>query len=78
MAIFVFYDSFFLLFKKSALLVAFLNIQIPQDLGNLINGVYKMLQSNVKDYYESLYRPSLKLINLYLAQSILTFSYIYW
>lgn len=58
--------------------MAVLNIQIPQDLGNLINGVYAMLQSNAKDYYESLYKPSLKLINLYLAQSVLTFSYIYW
>ena len=36
-----------------------------------------MLQSNLKDYYESIYKPSLKLINLYLAQSIFTFSYIY-
>ncbi len=36
-----------------------------------------MLQSNVKDYYESIYKPSLKLINLYLAQSLFTFSYIY-
>jgi ATP-binding cassette, subfamily B (MDR/TAP), member 8 len=59
------------------LLVAVLNIQIPQDLGHLVNGVYKMLQSNVKDYYESIYKPSLKLINLYLAQSLFTFSYIY-
>jgi ATP-binding cassette, subfamily B (MDR/TAP), member 8 len=59
------------------LLVAVLNIQLPQDLGHLVNGVYKMLQSNVKDYYESIYKPSLKLINLYLAQSLFTFSYIY-
>ena len=55
-----------------------LNIQIPQYLGNLINGVYNLLQSNVKDYYGTLYKQSLKLINLYLAQSILPFSYIYW
>jgi ATP-binding cassette subfamily B (MDR/TAP) protein 8 len=58
-------------------LVAILNIQIPQDLGNLINGVYKMLQSNVNDYYETIYKPSFNLIKLYLAQSFFTFSYIY-
>ena len=58
--------------------MALLNIQIPQDLGSLINGVYSMLQSNVKDYYEAIYKPSLNLIKLYVAQSVLTFSYIYW
>ncbi len=57
--------------------VAFLNIQIPQDLGNLINGVYEMLKSEAKNSYETIYKPSLNLIQLYLAQSFFTFSYIY-
>lgn len=57
-------------------MVAMLNIQIPQDLGNLINSVYDMLKSNVTNY-ESLYKPAFNLIKLYIAQSIFTFSYIY-
>ena len=36
------------------------------------------MQSNLKDYYESIYKPSLKLINLYVSQSFFTFSYIYF
>nr|QUF59443.1 ATP-binding cassette transporter Abcb8 [Brachionus angularis] len=80
------YEFFKLLYKEkfyflgavaSALIVAVLNIQIPSDLGNLINGVYQLIQSNVNDYYESIYKPSLSLIKLYLAQSLFTFSYIY-
>ena len=54
-----------------------LNISIPQDLGKLINGVYEMLKSDVKDYTQSIYKPSLDLIKLYFAQSAFTFSYIY-
>ena len=57
--------------------VAALNIQIPQDLGNLINGVYEMLKSDVKDYSTSIYSSSMNLIKLYFAQSFFTFSYIY-
>ncbi|CAF0785116.1 unnamed protein product [Brachionus calyciflorus] len=68
---------YFLAAVASALAVAMLNIQIPQDLGNLINGVYELLKSNVTDYYDSIYKPSLNLIKLYLAQSVFTFSYIY-
>nr|APD26531.1 ATP-binding cassette transporter subfamily B member 8 protein [Brachionus koreanus] len=60
----------------SAFLVAVLNIQIPQDLGNLINSVYDMLKSNETNY-ESLYKPAFNLIKLYIAQSVFTFSYIY-
>lgn len=59
------------------MVVAVLNIQIPQDLGNLINGVYEMLKSNAVDSYETLYKPAFNLIKLYLAQSVFTFSYIY-
>jgi len=59
---------------KSAFIVAILNIQIPTDLGQLINGVYKMLQSNANDMYETIYKPSLNLIKLYLSQSFFTFS----
>lgn len=58
--------------------MAVLNIQIPQDLGNLINAVYKMLKSNVIEFSDSLYTPALNLIKLYLAQSAFTFSYIYF
>lgn len=54
-----------------------LNIQIPQDLGALINGVYELLKSNATNYFDTLYKPSLNLIKLYLAQSLFTFSYIY-
>jgi ATP-binding cassette subfamily B (MDR/TAP) protein 8 len=35
-----------------------------------------MIQSNVKDQFETIYKPSLNLINLYLLQSFFTFSYI--
>lgn len=72
-------EKFYLLAAvASAIVVAVLNIQIPQDLGTLINGVYKMLQSNVTDFSEALYQPALNLIKLYLAQSAFTFSYIYF
>jgi ABC-type multidrug transport system fused ATPase/permease subunit len=59
-------------------LVAVLNIQIPTDLGNLVNGVYSMLKNNTTDFYQALYKPSLELIKLYVAQSLFTFSYIYF
>nr|QNH67936.1 ATP-binding cassette transporter subfamily B member 8 [Brachionus plicatilis] len=67
---------YFLAAVASAFMVAMLNIQIPQDLGNLINSVYEMLKSNVANY-ESLYKPALSLIKLYIVQSLFTFSYIY-
>ena len=57
-----------------------MNIQIPQDLGTLINGVYGMLQqqTNVaaRDLYSNIYAPSINLLKLYVAQSFFTFSYI--
>jgi ATP-binding cassette subfamily B (MDR/TAP) protein 8 len=69
-------EVFFLL--KSAVIVAVLNIQIPQDLGSLINGVYAMLKANVIEFSDSVYIPAFNLIKLYLAQSAFTFSYIYF
>lgn len=36
-----------------------------------------MIQSNVKDYYQSIYSPAINLVKLYLLQSFFTFSYIY-
>lgn len=69
---------YFLAAVASAIVVAILNIQIPQDLGELINGVYKILQSNVTDFSEIVYKPAFNLIKLYLAQSSFTFSYIYF
>ena len=63
---------------KSAIVVAILNIQIPQDLGNMINSVYKMLKSDLAKYdFSEMYKPTLNLIKLYLLQSTFTFSYIY-
>jgi ABC-type multidrug transport system fused ATPase/permease subunit len=58
--------------------VAILNIQIPQDLGNMINSVYNMLKSDSAEYdFSSMYKPALDLIKLYILQSTFTFSYIY-
>lgn len=57
--------------------MAVLNIRIPQELGDMINGVYQILQSNVSNFNETVYKPSVKLLSLYLTQSVFTFSYIY-
>lgn len=75
-------SGFFSTFRfESAFLVALLNIQIPQDLGNLINGVYEMLKENtsttMQHLSDKLMQPAMSLIKLYVAQSAFTFVYIY-
>ncbi|CAF1574684.1 unnamed protein product, partial [Didymodactylos carnosus] len=65
----------------TALIVAYLNVQIPLELGNLINVVSSLLYTNqnntspqtIKDI---LYQPTVKLIKLYIYQALATFEYI--
>ncbi len=40
--------------------------------------MYKLLQDEVKDYYNCIYRPSLELLKVYTVQALFTFSYIYF
>ncbi len=58
--------------------MALLNIQIPQELGKMINTVYDILKSDSHEYdFSVMLKPTLDLIKLYILQSTFTFSYIY-
>nr|XP_022903313.1 ATP-binding cassette sub-family B member 8, mitochondrial [Onthophagus taurus]XP_022903314.1 ATP-binding cassette sub-family B member 8, mitochondrial [Onthophagus taurus]XP_022903315.1 ATP-binding cassette sub-family B member 8, mitochondrial [Onthophagus taurus] len=62
-----------------ALFVAILNIQIPQLIGQMID-VVNRFNSELKDgdsFMEEIKVPALKLIGMYLGQSVFTFFYIY-
>jgi len=73
--------SFYILIAiSSALVVAFLNIQLPQLLGSVVNVVANNLNQNhdaSPNFSELIKEPAVKMIKLYLAQSAFTFSYIY-
>ncbi|CAF1056552.1 unnamed protein product [Adineta steineri] len=62
----------------TALVVAYLNVAIPLELGNLINAVSSILtnSSSSIDIKQMLSKPTYKLIELYIYQSIATFEYI--
>ena len=64
---------------QTALVVAYLNVAIPIELGHLINAVSSLLTSGTPglvDFKEALSKPTMKLIELYIYQSLATFEYI--
>ena len=65
-----------------ALVVAALNIQIPQMLGNIVNVVSRRIsteeqQENAMSFLEEIKAPAFKMIKLYVAQGLMTFGYIF-
>lgn len=69
---------YFLAAITGALVVAILNIQIPQVMGGVINVIAKF--TDVKDsevFMREMKLPAFKLVGMYLAQSFFTFFYIH-
>ncbi|KOC64653.1 ATP-binding cassette sub-family B member 8, mitochondrial, partial [Habropoda laboriosa] len=66
---------------SSAMVVAVLNIWIPQKVGNVINVLTKILSSKehnaVKNVLSQLTEPAFALARMYVAQALFTFAYIY-
>ncbi|XP_046833318.1 mitochondrial potassium channel ATP-binding subunit isoform X1 [Vespa crabro] len=66
---------------SSALIVAMLNIWIPQSVGNIINVLTKIVQDkgndSTRNTLEMLLRPTFLLARMYVAQAFFTFVYIY-
>ncbi|CAF1249424.1 unnamed protein product [Rotaria magnacalcarata] len=62
----------------TALVVAYLNVAIPLELGNLINVISSLFTSSSSsiDFKEMLSKPTFRLLQLYIYQSIATFEYI--
>ena len=63
---------------------AILNIQIPQNLGAIVNVVSEFISSNreearrtVDDFIAAIREPGIKMLKLYAAQAVMTFTYIY-
>ncbi|KAI5710485.1 hypothetical protein M8J75_008956 [Diaphorina citri] len=63
---------------SAALLVAFINIQLPLYLGNIINILAKFTQDSTAQlsFMSEMKEPALKLVGLYVAQSVFTCVYI--
>lgn len=71
---------YLLLALSSALIVALLNIQIPQCVGGVINVLTEICRSksdSAKQVILQLTRPAFILARMYIAQAFLTFVYIY-
>ena len=65
---------------SSALIVAILNIWIPQGVGNVINVLTQLYQSkedDVRNMLSQLTEPAFAMARLYIAQAFFTFVYIY-
>ncbi|KAL2711495.1 mitochondrial potassium channel ATP-binding subunit isoform X1, partial [Vespula squamosa] len=66
---------------SSALIVAMLNIWIPQSVGNIINVLTKIVQDkgndSTRNTLEMLLKPSFMLARMYVAQAFFTFVYIH-
>ncbi|XP_032662942.1 mitochondrial potassium channel ATP-binding subunit isoform X1 [Odontomachus brunneus] len=65
---------------SSAIIVAVLNIQIPQSVGSIINVLTKICQSkndSTKNVILQLAQPAFILARMYIAQAFFTFLYIY-
>ncbi|GAB1868204.1 Mitochondrial potassium channel ATP-binding subunit [Camponotus japonicus] len=65
---------------SSALIVALLNIQIPQCVGSIINVLTEICQSkndSTKEIFMHLTQPAFVLARMYIAQAFFTFVYIY-
>ncbi|XP_063919277.1 mitochondrial potassium channel ATP-binding subunit-like isoform X1 [Zophobas morio] len=61
-----------------ALAVAILNIQIPQIMGSVINVIARYTENkNSETFIHEMRAPALKLIAMYVCQSLCTFFYIY-
>ncbi len=58
--------------------MAYLNVAIPLELGNLINAVSSLFTSSSSpiDFKQVLSKPTYRLIELYIYQSLATFEYI--
>lgn len=70
------------LYLQAALVVAFINIRIPNMLGNLINILAQYANTYVKDplnnsFFKDVSKPASNLLSLYVMQSGFTFLYIY-
>ncbi|XP_017481699.1 PREDICTED: ATP-binding cassette sub-family B member 8, mitochondrial [Rhagoletis zephyria] len=66
----------------AALIVAFINIRIPNLLGDLVNTLARYANTYVKDplhnsFFSDVRRPASNLLSLYFLQSGFTFIYIY-
>nr|AHK05637.1 ATP-binding cassette transporter sub-family B member 8 [Tigriopus japonicus] len=67
----------------SALAVAYLNIQIPQQLGQVVNVVSSLLsqvgdaEGQVRRFMDQIREPCGRIIQLYLGQAVMTWGYIY-
>ncbi|XP_072756089.1 mitochondrial potassium channel ATP-binding subunit [Anoplolepis gracilipes] len=71
---------YLLLALSSALIVALLNIQIPQCVGSVINVLTEICQSksdSTKQIILQLTQPAFVLARMYIAQAFFTFVYIY-
>lgn len=69
---------YFLAAILGALVVAILNIQIPQIMGGVINVVAKFTDNNDSGrFLQEMRVPAIKLVTMYIAQSVFTFFYIY-
>nr|XP_050862697.1 mitochondrial potassium channel ATP-binding subunit isoform X1 [Vespula vulgaris] len=66
---------------SSALIVAMLNIWIPQSVGNIINVLTKIVQDkrndSTRNTLEMLLKPTFLLARMYVAQAFFTFIYIH-
>ncbi|XP_011254233.1 ATP-binding cassette sub-family B member 8, mitochondrial [Camponotus floridanus] len=65
---------------SSALIVALLNIQIPQCVGSVINVLTEICQSksdSTNEIFMQLTQPAFVLARMYIAQAFFTFVYIY-
>jgi ATP-binding cassette subfamily B (MDR/TAP) protein 8 len=61
-----------------ALAVAILNIQIPQIMGGVINVISRYTESkNTESFISEMKVPAIKLVAMYVSQSLCTFFYIY-
>ncbi|CAB3387082.1 Hypothetical predicted protein [Cloeon dipterum] len=62
----------------ASFVVAALNIQIPQVLGSVVNVMTAVMSGKiVENFALAIQAPAMKLVKLYLAQSVFTFAYIY-
>ncbi|XP_018312315.1 ATP-binding cassette sub-family B member 8, mitochondrial isoform X2 [Mycetomoellerius zeteki] len=71
---------YLLLALSSALIVALLNIQIPQCVGSVINVLTEICQNkndSAKQVILQLTQPAFILARMYIAQAFFTFAYIY-
>lgn len=69
---------YFICAIAGALVVAILNIQIPQLMGSVINVISKFTETKDSEIFVNEMKvPALKLIGMYVAQSLFTFAYIF-